>query len=80
MIAGGMSPNTGVEIWNPNDGTVKLAFDLLPHETPSLAMFRAFMIPIKGKNTFLFIFQKCQFSFQQDAKYQLFAERAIVHP
>ena len=48
MVAGGTNPNTGVEIWNPNDGTVTLAFDLLPPETASVALLRGYLHPIKG--------------------------------
>ena len=49
MVAGGNWYNTGAEIWNPTDGTVTLAFDLLPLETPGGALYRSVMIPIKGK-------------------------------
>jgi hypothetical protein len=40
---------TGMEIWNPYNGNVKLMFDLLPQETFNNGLISSKLVSIKGK-------------------------------
>jgi hypothetical protein len=45
----GGTDSTGMEIWNPYNGNVKLMFDLLPQETSNNGLISSRLVSIKGK-------------------------------
>ena len=50
MIVGGdYSGSTGIEVWNPSDGSVKLLADKHPQETGTAAINGAVLISVASK-------------------------------
>ena len=47
---------TGMEIWNPADGSVQLILDILPPEIAPYGLERSKLVPIKGLKQKLFNF------------------------
>jgi len=45
----GGTSSTGMEIWNPYDGTVQLILDVHPQETTNYGLVRSNLVAIKGK-------------------------------
>jgi len=52
MIVGG-TLSTGIEIWNPNDGSVQLLADKHPQETGTAGLEKAQLIPVNGNHHLL---------------------------
>jgi hypothetical protein len=55
--------STGVEIWNPYAGSVKLILDVHPQETPANGLSSARLVPIKGKKMRIAFLFESSFSF-----------------
>ena len=53
MIVGGDGTSTGVEVWNPDAGTVDLLADKHPLETGSAGLSKTQLVPVNGNNLVL---------------------------